>query len=514
MGGGRQHRPNVLFIMADQHNARCLSAEGHEVVDTPSLDRLANEGVRFSRAFAQNPICTPSRVSFLSGRYCQNHGYFGLSDPRQPGPPGRPDFPSLFSILKSSGYTTAVVGKTHTPAQWLEPHLDLLADCAGFLATDAYGEHLARLGLNELRDDRMLPEHYERYGDSKGQGLDARPSALPLEHSVESWVAEQARRFIAGHAAQPWAAWVSFPRPHQVWTPAREFWDRYADRDIAFPPNADDPLVDKPPHQARIRREKVAEGDWYFEPRTPEAGKARVLRGYYALVSQTDHFVGTLLQALDELDLAQDTIVLYSADHGDFAGEHGFIEKAPGISYDAITRVPMIWRWPSRFLAGHVCEELVESVDVLPTLLASLGLPASSSVDGIDLSNLLQGRQGVGKDHVVTENPWAKSIRDKEWKLVEYPRAMFPDEPRPVGELYHLASDPWEIENRYYDLSLAGVVSDLRRALIDWMVTTKRVKSALPASWGTWQRARTFADPTVPTARLAEMAREGATGYL
>ncbi|MDA8294964.1 MAG: sulfatase-like hydrolase/transferase [Actinomycetota bacterium] len=458
-------------------------------------------------------MCTPSRVSFLAGQYCLNHGYYGLSDPRVPGPPGNPALPSLFSELRHSGYKTGVIGKTHTPANWIEPHVDRLLDCAGFLAQDAYGAYLDERGLGADRDDRMLQEHFARYGERKGQGLDARVSRLRLEDSVEAWVAAEATRFIRDNRHEPWAAWVSFPRPHQVWTPAREFWDLYRDVEL-LPPSVDDPLIDKPPHQAKIRDQKVTNGDWYFEPEGPTAGLRRVLHGYYALVSQTDHFVGALLDCLEELDLVGESLVVYTADHGDFAGEHGFIEKAPGVGYDAITRVPYVWSWPGTLPASAVCDSLVEAVDFLPTVCRLLDLPAPTSVDGLDLSAALSGSRAPLRPFVVSENPWVKAVRTTQWKLVEYPRPLFPDIDHRVGELYNVAEDPWELTNRYHDASTSGVVEELRSQLYDWLVTTRRVRTAQPAAGGSWRAIRRSDDGHVSPLALHQMVAAGITDYL
>lgn len=506
-------RPNILFIMSDQHNARCLGHEGHPDVTTPALDRLAERGVRFTRAFAQNPICTPSRVSFHSGQYCHNHGFFGLSDPRAPGPPGLSSLPSLLSHAKANGYRTGVIGKTHTPRDWLEPHTDVLRDCVGFLGTDAYAEYLADHGLLHLRDDRILPEHFARYGNTKGQGLDARCSALPYAHSVERWCADEADRFIDTSDDRPWLAWVSFPRPHQVWTPSEPFWSAYHETTVTLPPNADDPLDGKPPHQQASRQAKGYGGDWYFEPSNYEAGRLRVLRGYLALISQTDHAIGELLDHLDRRGLTEDTIVVYTADHGDFAGEHGMIEKAPGISYDAITRVPFIWSRPGVLPQGQTRDELVESIDLFPTLSALVGLPGLTSWDGMDISGTLLGHGGRKRDAVFTEGPWAKSIRTADWKLVTYPSGFFTDQ-SDVGELYDLAADPWELTNLYASPAHRTVVEDLRRRLTDWLVTTQRIRNTLPAAHGSWREIRHFDDGMVPPEAIQELADKGQRDYL
>ncbi|MCX6624577.1 MAG: sulfatase-like hydrolase/transferase [Acidobacteria bacterium] len=202
---------NVLYVIADQHQAACLGVEGHTQAITPNLDALARQGVRFTRAYTQNPICTPSRVSILSGQYCHNHGYYGLS-----GPIPRFDLESLLSHFRSHGYRTAAIGKIHTPdnpRNWLEPHCDLLADCYAYrppeVLSKAYGGYLKDLGLLEKEDSVALPEFPGR------QQHEGRPSLLPYRHCVEGWSVSRAIEFMSAADPRPFCMQVSLPRPHQ-----------------------------------------------------------------------------------------------------------------------------------------------------------------------------------------------------------------------------------------------------------------------------------------------------------
>src|SRR5262249_53739663 len=153
------------------------------------------------------------------------------------------------------------------------------------------------------------------------------------------------------------------------------------------------------------------------------------------LVTQTDHAVGELLAWLDDQGLAGDTIVVYTSDHGEFAGEHGIMEKAPGICSDAVTRIPFIWRWPGRIKAGHVAEEIVETVDFAPTLCALAGLEPLQTADGVVATPLLRGEAGPLHRVGVTEFAWSKSVRRGRYRYVHYPRDMFAAEyPDGFGE--------------------------------------------------------------------------------
>ena len=218
-----------------------------------------------------------------------------------------------------------------------------------------------------------------------------------------------------------------------------------------------------------------------FEPKTYAAGRLRKLHGYLGNVSHVDHAVGELLQWLREDGLENETIVVYSSDHGDYACEHGVLEKAPGICADAITRIPLIWRWPGQLKAGHVAAEIVETVDFATTACSLAGLPALETADGRDLSHLLRGESGAVHRVGVTEFAWSKSVRRGPWRLVYYPPAMFADEcPGGFGELYNLADDPWEMTNLYFRPEHAATVRDLERELLDWLVTTTRPATVHP----------------------------------
>jgi arylsulfatase A-like enzyme len=189
-----------------------------------------------------------------------------------------------------------------------------------------------------------------------------------------------------------------------------------------------------------------------------------------------------MLDFLRASGLGEDTIVVYASDHGDYACEHGIMEKAPGICHDAITRVPAIWWWPGHVKAGLVSEAIVEAVDVSATLCALAGLDPMETSDGRDISELLRGAGGDGRRLGVTECPWSRSVRKGRYRLVWYPRAMFAAEyPDGFGELYDLASDPWEMTKLFFDPAHRAVVEEMREDLAEWLITTTRPATILPA---------------------------------
>lgn len=468
-------KPNILLIISDQHNAKVLGCKGHPDVKTPNLDRLAEEGVRFDNAITQNPICTPSRISFLSGQYPHNHGYYALNGPNPGG------LPTILGHFRRASYRTAAIGKIHCPEYWVEDDTDFFRETCAGCSVGGAKEYLAYLAEKRVREDHGA---LFEFGPRGQQTCDARASVMKYEDSMEGWAVRQAMNFMSQtrKESRPFFTLVSLPKPHQCYAPSEPFWSMYDESRLTLPPNTGYDMVaaKKAPH-LRAAAERWRRGEWtLFEPRTFEAGRLRKLHGYLGCVSHVDHAVGELLQWLHDNDLNENTIVIYTSDHGDYACEHDIMEKAPGICSDAITRIPFIWRWTGHAQAGHVASELVEAVDLSTTLCTLAGLPPLETSNGKDLSPLLSGDHVQLHEVAVTEFAWSKSVRKGKYRLVFYPKEMFTDEyPEGFGELYDLEADPWEMRNLYFDLDYAGVVQQLRSDLLNWLVTTTRPTSVL-----------------------------------
>jgi choline-sulfatase len=462
-------RPNVLLILSDQHNAKFLSCTGHPDVKTPHLDRMASEGVRFDACTTANPICTPSRISYFSGQYVHNHGYFGLS-----GPPT--SLPNLFGHFRRFGYVTSAIGKIHCPAWWVEDQTDVFhetCNCSIDGRSKKYAAFLTERGKLEKEDHLLLSE----FGPEGRQRMDSRCSDLTYEESQEGWAVSESIAFMkaAAEADQPFLAHVSLPRPHQCTTPSEPFWSMYKDLDPTLPPNVEHEGPHRPPHLIHMYEAWKNPRHRMFEPKTYEAFRRRKIQGYLGAVSQVDHAVGQLLDFLRESGLAEDTVVMYAADHGEYVAEHGIMEKAPGICHDAVTRVPMLWWAPGRIAEGHEVSSVVETVDVANTACKLAGLEPMETADGADLCEELAGGSGDADRCGLTENPWLKSLRKGRYRLVSYPRDFFPEEyPDGFGELYDLAEDPWEMRNLYFEAEYAPVVNELRQDLLDKLVQTAR----------------------------------------
>lgn len=463
-------RPNILFIMSDQHNAKIMGHAGHPDVKTPNLDQLAAEGTRFENAISQNPICTPSRTTYHSGQYPHNHGVYNLCGPK-------PKLPTVYGHFRQHGYTTGAIGKIHCPEYWIEDDVDCFRETVPSCSIGGSPEYQAYLDECGLSDVYLADE--KRRGPY-GQSLDGYCNRLPFHATPEGFSVEQAKSFMsqAKEGDKPFLLHVSFPRPHQTYSPTKEFWDLYDEAEITMPPNWQWDMSHKAPHLITTKHSFIenAEALSDSEPKDYDSLCRRKMRGYLGNISLVDHALGQLMDYLNEMGLEENTIVIYCSDHGDYACEHGILEKAPGICSDAITRIPYIWRFPEKIQAGQNQQAIVESVDVVPTLCQLADVPHLETCDGKDISALLQGGQNPVHAIGVTEFAWSKSVRKGDWRYVYYPKEMFAEEyPNGFGELYNLSDDPYEMDNLYFTTEHHHKVMELERDLMDWLVTTTRV---------------------------------------
>lgn len=493
---GAVGRMNVVMVLADQHNANLMGCAGHPLAITPHFDALAAEGVRFEAAYAQNPICTPSRVSILSGRYCHNHRLYGLGGPVPSG------LGNLFGHFRRHGYRTAGLGKLHlplSPRNWAADDLDLFGDTYespdGEEGRSDYLSGLEADGLREWEDSWHNPWNY----GSRSIPWDSTASRLPLERTQEMWCVDRAMRFINESGGSPFFIQIAFQRPHHPLLPNPRFLDLY-------PPGLELPATyfscppGRPPH-FRAAFEEMRRIEWEFgHPGDgPDEGPRRAWRGTLACISQIDHAFGRLVDFLRSRGLLENTILVYGSDHGAYHGIHGIAEKAPGICADAVCRVPMLWRVPGCGNSGAVCRTPVENIDMAPTLTELCGLPRLEGCDGTSLAPVLLGGDPPARDGALTENPWSKAFRWDRWRFVHYPRAMFGGED--TGELYDLEADPDELNNLYHDPAHRTEVEEGRRRLLERLVSSSRITTMVPGTANepgpTW-RGGQFTFSTLP----------------
>ena len=438
--------PNVLLLMADQFRHDVLGCTGHPLVRTPHLDRLAAGGVRFTQAVTPTPICMAARYSLLTGRRAAETGVTANGTLG----PTTPTWPTLMTVLADAGYQTHGVGKFHFGRRPFGfERQELMEECVDVVTDDDYLTHLQAAGC---------PARYP-------QGLrdllyyQPQTSGVPEPLSQNRWVADRSEAFLRAHAAhrpgRPFFLWSSWIAPHPPFAPV-EPWDAAYDPADAPPPvYADRPIASLPapawPHRGRLDGAH----------RDPDR-LARIRALYYGQVSHVDDAVGQVLAALGDLGLAEDTLVLFTSDHGEMLGDHGLSQK--NTPYEASVRVPLIARWPGRVGAGTTSGAAVGLTDVMPTLVESLGVaypPGLPPLPGASLFGERAGRRGAytidfGHDDqrwVCRRGPgrkyvfWASGGRE---------------------EAYDLAADPDERRNLAADVDPPAWVAAWRARTLAW----------------------------------------------
>jgi len=449
-------RPNVLFLMSDQHNADSMGVAGHPTVRTPNLDGLAANGVRFTRAYCNNPICAPSRISFVTGQYPHTHRLLGnnifeLDDENRE---------TLGATFRRHGYQTALIGKGHMVKKWDQEAYEHVRYCDLCDAdrrdprTHHYFKYLLDHGLADMYEDGGLPR------DHAAVQKKCAVAALPYEHSIEHWTGEETLDFLRGRdRTRPFLVHMSFERPHPHWMPSAEHADMYDPDQIRLGPDAADwwenQWAGRPEFITRSMRNRMQNFT------LPELKKA--LAYHFALVSVIDMEIGRVLEWLRENDELDNTIIVYTADHGDFAGDHGVCLKNLGI-YESIHRIPFLLSYPGG-PKGVTRDAIIESVDLLPSLCELAQLPCPGEVDGRSIVSEAEG-EGSGKAFALCEWDFpppqrrVNAIRTSRFRLVYYSH-------EDGGELYDHRDDPWEMQNRWSDPAYRDIRLELLEQLFD-----------------------------------------------
>ena len=478
-------RPNILWICSDQQRFDTLGCYGNELVRTPQLDRLAAGGVRFARAYSQSPVCTPSRASFLTGRYPRT------TRCRQNGQTIPADEMLVTRLLADAGYNCGLAGKLHLSA--CHPQV-----CRGSERRIDDGYHEFHWSHHPRPDDWPTNE-YVHWLRERGQTGEVSPSPLsrhiergvPAEHHQTTWCAQKAINFIEAHAASdsPWLFSVNIFDPHHAFDPPEETLQRYLEilDEIPLPNWQTGELADKPIWQ-RIDHAAAYNTPAYFPfPEMSERDHRLLTAAYLAMVDLIDEQVGRMLAALERTGQLQDTIVIFMSDHGEMLGDHGIYLKGPYF-YEPAIHVPLIVSQPGTIAAG-VCEDLVELVDLAPTLLQAAGEPRWPGMQGQSLWPLLtgQGQPAAPREDVYCEYynamPWHDAPQPQLTMLRTETHKLVVAHGLAAGELYDLVADPEETHNRWHDPVYAAARMDLLQRLCDRMAWTV---DPLPVREGQW----------------------------
>mgnify|MGYP005631704037 CR=1 FL=1 len=436
----KQSLPNILIIMSDDQGPWAMGCAGTPELDTPTLDRLAAEGMRFDHCFCASPVCSPARASFLTGRVPSSHGVhdwiksgnIDVEDGVTWCGGDRPieylaGLTAFTDILAANGYLCALSGKWHLGAS-ATPQKSHSYWCAHSLGGDSYTDYF-------IFDDTPELAHQEQY--------------------VTDLFTDRAIDFLKGHAGddQPFCLSVHYTAPHAPWREGEqppEIWQSYADREFASLPVL-------PPHP------------WRGWNPTPEK-RHETIQGYFTTITAMDAQIGRILDTLDELSLTEDTLVFFTSDNGYNMGHHGISGKGNGPSpmnmYEESVKVPFIARCPGRIPSGVLNTGLVSHYDFMPTILDYLGLdnPLADELPGGSFAESLRGGEMTDAPIVVCDEYGpVRMIREREWKYVH----RYPDGPH---ELYCLGEDPSEASNLVDDPVHADTLTRLRSQLDEWFL--------------------------------------------
>jgi arylsulfatase A-like enzyme len=469
-------RPNILLLMTDQQRFDSLGSYGCAAAHTPNLDRLAADGVLFENCYVNNPICTPSRASLLTGQHLPGHGVYRLNDVLPP------DQVLISKRLQGVGYTTALIGKLHVSgAQYEAEHrhpndgFDVYEWCLeASLMMDSpfhgYGRWLREQDaefFERLRRERRAVLH------------------IPRRYHMTHWAAEQTINFIQhADSRQPFFCIMSIFDPHNPYEDyPLEMADLIDEQKIADPVFAEGEIATKPRAMQREHVEGVL-GPW---PSFSRADLRKMRLGYHASLALADLEIGRVLEALEQKGIARNTLVIFVSDHGDMLGDHQLLVKG-AYFYDACVKVPLIMRWPAHLAGGRRTAALVQPHDLAATILSAAGvdagalaavMPASVSLLELaagqtnavhDLAVCCYRNSGKPKGREYFDPPiYATMVRDARYKLSVYhdvPGAGAGCE----GTLYDMQQDPGEQCDLWSAPHGQDVKSRLLQRALDWLV--------------------------------------------
>ena len=491
--------PNFLFIITDQQRHDHLGCAGNATVRTPHIDGIARRGVRFENFYVESPICMPNRASIMTGRMPSSHGV------RFNGIPLARDSTTFVDVLRAGGYATALIGKSHlqnyTDLPVAPEQRELQDELAPRAFKEAYRRSIVgpeyemerepnatrqgRMGGSRpfygfdhvelcTRHGDMVQGHYrdwleQRHPDSDAlrdranviaderySAPQARRTPIPESSYSTAYVAERTQAYLEDHARdssnKPFFVQCSFPDPHHPYTPPGQYWDMYDPASIVLPASFEQKNL--PPTIAYVHEQtrKLAHLD---NPRMPFAVSPRhaqeITALTYGMISNVDAAVGKILARLDELGMADNTVVIFTSDHGDFMGDRAIMLKGP-LHYQGIAKVPFLWHEPRSASAGRSVSALGSSLDISSSVLARAGLAAYNGMQGQDLSGVIEGAIHSVREQLLIEQDTqgasfgfdgpvrARTLINQQWRLSTYLGSDF-------AELYNLERDPHEMEN-------------------------------------------------------------------
>ncbi|MAE20722.1 sulfatase [Candidatus Poribacteria bacterium] len=478
-------RTNILLITSDQQHWNTLGINNPEI-QTPNLDRLANSGTTFNRTYCPNPTCTPTRASIVTGQYPSQHGAYSL------GTKLLEDRHTVGEDFLQSGYRTSLVGKAHfQPLRESEEFSSLesypiLQDLNFWRNFDQsfYGFEHVELARNHT-DEAHVGQHYAIWMEEKGghnwrdyfrppTGNNAnqhRKWLIPEEFHYNTWIAERTNRLLDQYhqSDDNFFLWASFFDPHPKYLVPEPWNTMYNSAHLTVPSVVEGEHDRNPPH-FQMTQQKNPDFSAYRESgqgihgchshlHDPEE-LVKDIAIYYGMISMMDHYIGRIVDHLDSLGLAENTLIVFTSDHGHFYGHHGLTAKGP-YHYEDVIRVPMIVRQPGKVPAGKTSNALQSLVDYAPTFLSCAGIRIPYSMTGHNQSRVWYDEaEQLERDHVIVENRHEpttihlKTYIEDRYKITVYYN-------QPYGELFDLEADPKELNNLWNDPDSANLKAEL-----------------------------------------------------
>ncbi|MCX7796483.1 MAG: sulfatase [bacterium] len=449
--------PNLIYVFADQLRYDACGFTGNEKAKTPNIDKLTKEGVILTNTVSGHPLCAPYRASLFTGKYTTSTGMV-INELRI-----NPNHKCFAHILTQNGYETAYIGKWHLWANQLGNHYD---PKNSFVPPGPY-----RLGFDGFwAAYNFHHEYYQGYYHTDS------PEKIFIEGYEPDGQTDIAIEVLKKFSSsdKPFALFLSYGTPHDPWSydnVPKEYLEIFKDVEFSLPPNyeeKDDPYADAWGRLAPWERKMLPE--W--------------MKVYYAMVANLDWNVGRLLKAIDKLGLRDNTIFVFTSDHGELFGAHG--RRAKNIFYDEAVRVPFIIRWPQKIPSGYVSDVCLNTPDIMPTLLSLLGLPIPKEVEGMDLSHCILGKEGPEPETAFMMGTGAVADWEDghEWRALRskrYTYAVY----RVDGKefLFDNIEDPYQMRNLAEEQEYRDILEHFRELLKKKM---EELGDAFEAS--TWYR--------------------------
>ncbi|MEE3234740.1 MAG: sulfatase-like hydrolase/transferase [Candidatus Latescibacterota bacterium] len=486
---------NVLLITTDQQHWNTLGCINSEI-STPNLDRLVSEGMLCNRAYCPNPTCTPTRASIITGLYPSQHGAWSL------GTKLSEDVHVVGDDFCSAGYETALVGKAHfQPLQETDAYRSLeaypkLQDLNFWreFSGPFYGFDTVRLARNHA-DEAHVGQHYAVWMEDKGfdwrdyfrppTGTNTTQKhrwEVPEDYHYNTWIAEECCNFLElfERNDDSFFLWASFFDPHPPYLVPQPWDEMYDVENLTIPKVQIGEHDTNPPHFKLTQEENPDFSSWVesghgihgFHSHKRE-DLAKDVAVYYGMVSMMDKYVGQIVRRLDDLGMAEDTLVVFTSDHGHLFGQHGMTAKGP-FHYEDLLRVPFITRCPGVIPAGERCNSLISLVDLPTTFLSWAEIEIPKSMVGRDQMPVWSKDVSSVRDDVVVENRQeyttvhVKTLVTERFKLTVYLNQSY-------GELFDLLEDPQELRNLWDIAAHQG----LKEALVNRLLFAEMEKEPI-----------------------------------